>query len=131
MQKKYKYQTRLVTIPSATAAGSTTDTGVTLDRSYDVCTGISVQQVSDGGIANAYYRVGFKDENNTYQNLTHVGNLKAGDAVAPNEKYLDVNIPITDGQQFDIQTNIPAVLVTDLIYEVSFRLEYYEVINDQ
>lgn len=127
MKKRIKYQRKLVTVPSATAATSTSEADIQLDKSYDRCTGIAVHTVSDGGIANGYFLLGIKDLDRQFQDLSHIDNWTSGSAVSPDEKFKTIDIPVQSGNLTTIQVNNPAALVSDLQVEVIFRLEKDEV----
>lgn len=121
MKKNIKYQSKLVTVPAATT--SSFSENVTLDSGYGECTGVAVHLINDGGITDGYFTISLKDDNFTYHNPTSIDNYSSDASVPPNQKFKDINIPVTRDQQLEILTGLPAAPGTDLKYEVVFRLE--------
>lgn len=121
--KRIKYQKLLVTVGSATASGTTSQSEIQLDSSYTKCTGIQIQEISDGGITNGFYRVGIKDDNQVYLDVVHKNVLLGGTNPPPKDRFMPITIDIRDGIKTQVQVNNPASLSSDLQIEVVFRLE--------
>lgn len=123
MEKKVKYQSKLITVASGTTAGSVAEDTIELDNGYQKCTGIAVHEVTNGSITNGYYTIGVRDQNKVYHDRTHIDNWDGGTGVAPNDKFKKIDFPVTQSMLVSILTGIPATLAADLKYEIVFRLE--------
>jgi hypothetical protein len=123
MEKNIKYQSELITIDSGQGAGTTPETKVDLDAQFDRCVGVQLHEVSNGGIANDYYRIGIKDRNGQLHDIVSHDSFKGGTSAPPNERYKQVTIPIVQGRPIQIQVYIPSALASDLVFELEFVLE--------
>lgn len=123
MEKNIKYQSELITVDAAQAAGTTPEFDIRLDAKYTKCVGIQLHEVSNGGIPNDYFGIGIKDKTGQLHDVVSHTSFIAATSVAPNERYKEVTIPIVQGRPLKLQVDIPAALATDLVFEIEFKLE--------
>ncbi len=117
------YQTKTVTKAIGAPIGSTTN-DFQLNTDYDRCNGIAFIEVTDGGLPGGFYEVAVLDEKETYHSKAHKSIWKAGDNVAPDEKFKSLTFDISDGIKTKILTHLPASPVgVELKYQMIFRLE--------
>lgn len=119
-----KYQTKEIVLPIGTTATTTNDTSVELDKAFPVCTGIVVNEKTDGGVSG--YDVAVSDDvKGTYHSLTDKRDWIAGANVPLNDRYKKIIIK-NEGQTVRVSIKPDATLVSELKIQVVFRLEKTE-----
>lgn len=122
-KKRFRYQTVLVTVPNASAAGGVVTNTITLDKSYDKCTGLAVS-IGSGFAAsgNTYVDCGLTDPYGTIFDDVHMEQFQASSGVAPDQKFLST--AIKNSNQLLTCRVIPPILTTaQFTVQFRFRLE--------
>lgn len=117
---RISYQTEDVLYKAGTQGSAKYTSEFELDTHYDQCDGIQVYEILNGGIS--YYQIGIDDKNTFYNTLVHKADYISGPSVDPNSRYKTISIPIVSGNKIKVNTYIPALLATDLYYQIVFRL---------
>lgn len=119
--KQTKYMS--VTLTTPVSAGLKPQK-VELDSSYDVCDGIQFTEISDGGIANADYNVGIR--NNIGEILEPVPiqavATSKNDGSDPNKRFVDVLFDCKSGNKVSLEATLPVAPATAVIVKATFRL---------
>jgi hypothetical protein len=119
--RKLKYVTLTRTIPNLAAAGLYT-ADISLDDSYDLCTGIAFNDVGTG--LGADYTIGVQNQIGSVLDAVPADILVVAkeDGSAPNERFLEANFALKGGNKVtvSIQTGAAAAAETDV--QVTFRL---------
>ncbi|MFD3001438.1 hypothetical protein ACFS7Z_13785 [Pontibacter toksunensis] len=113
-----KNQTVTVVLPAGTPAGVHEVTEI-LDTQYQQCVGVAVYETSNGGVPN--YKIGLRDDTQTYQMNTHRDDWVSSTDVAPDERYKSLDLPV-NGSRLTIRTQLQAALTSELSYDIVFRL---------
>ncbi|HEY8936703.1 MAG TPA: hypothetical protein VIM65_15850 [Cyclobacteriaceae bacterium] len=116
---KTKYQTVIIKKASGTEKSRYTD-AIELDTHFEICDGVQIHQITNGGIT--FYAVGLEDKSNNYQNITHVDDFVCSTSVPINMRYKEISIPVISGEKLEIKTEFYENLTADLEYHVVFRL---------
>jgi hypothetical protein len=111
-----KYQTVNVIMAGGTAQGKYTNS-IELDSHFD---GVRVIEISTGGIN--YYDIGLEDKATVHHSITHKQDFLSTINTDINARYKDVLIPIIQGDKVDIRTQLPVPLISELHYQIIFRL---------
>jgi hypothetical protein len=114
-----KYQTVDVKQAAGTVKGKYTES-VELDSNFDFCDGVQAIDILNGGIT--FYSIGLEDKNNTYQNVTHKSDWNSSTSTPINHRYKSIFIPVVRGDKVDIRTQVESDLVSELHYQLIFRL---------
>lgn len=121
MEKEVFYQTETINYAAATPA-ATLYKEITLNSSYERCTGVALFESKTGGIST--YRIGIDDKDKQYFSSTHkdlyVSSPQAGQQ--EENRFLKTNIK-AGGHKIKIGTQLPEVLSSDLEYDIVFKLE--------
>lgn len=80
---------------------------------------MAVYENSNGGIPN--YKIGLRDDVQTYQMNTHRDDWVASVDVAPDDRYKSMILPV-NGSRLTIRTQFKAALTSELSYDIVFRL---------
>lgn len=116
------YFTIDVTIPSGTTAGTLIDSNQEqLDRSYNKIIGIAWHEIDDGG-AGTNYQVGGRTQKRTWIDPMILGAWQNSN-VAPDLKFLKVNIPYGSGDSWFVPVIPGALLTSDLTGQVILILQ--------
>lgn len=120
MADNSRFQTKTITIPSGTAAGSD-ERSFDLDRAYANAKGVCVFVNKDGGLPGSTFQFGLRDDTNTIVEKTNAKFFQAGVDCAKSQRMTPVDIAIT-GRVNTIMLTWPATLTTDLVIDVVFEL---------
>ena len=115
---KVKYLTEEVVHNAGTTAG-TYDKEIDPDTNLELIDGVQIHEISDGGINS--FNVGIEDKNAVYCSLVHKNDYISSIASPINDRYKQVLIPVIKGNKIRIKTNIPALLTSELRYQIVFR----------
>jgi len=121
--KSQRYQVIPLTIPTATAVDAPISNDETLDRAYQIITGIAVVVTEDADLGNNLL-VGAKTTRQVWVDPVPI-QLWNPDGAPPDLKYLSVNIPYASGDVFFI-TGVPLAALaanTDAQLYMVVRLE--------
>jgi hypothetical protein len=112
-----------VLLESAVASGLHTD-DLELDSNYDVCDGIQVTEVDDGGIADGDYTVSVTNNNGTPLPEIPIQSIATGkaDGTTPNDRYLDVLFDSKSGKSVKVLANLPGAPSSAVKVRFTFRL---------
>lgn len=122
-QENYKYQTKRCTIPSGTAATDAIQFKEILDKEYDLCRGIAVYEISDGGIQGT--SLGIKHtKGKIFQDPTTVKDYLAGDGLKFGDRYKQFGGSIDNkgGREILLEFYTEEETTSDAIYDVVFQL---------
>lgn len=114
-----KYQTETVTKAALTGEGRYTNS-IELDTNFDYCDGVQIIELSNGGVP--FYSIGLEDKTNTYHSTTHKADWINGSDTPINNRYKEIFIPVIRGDKLDIKTAIDTALVSEVKYQIIFRL---------
>lgn len=118
-----RYQIIRLTVVNGTIINQTNENnGLRLDPGFNKITGISVQEIANGGIP-LNYQVGARNDRKVWVDPVNIQNWLAAAGVAPDLKYLSVNIDYNDGDTFYATIKNQAALTADLTIEMTLRLE--------
>jgi hypothetical protein len=120
--KDIRYQYIPLTIAAAQAANSLVEEDIQLDRSYNRITGIAIAVIDDGGLTTNLL-IGARSNRRTIVDQIPVSLWEAGDAVGPNQKYLETNVGYGSGDTFFIQATPLVALSGDAEIYMVLRLE--------
>lgn len=107
--KNQRYQIIPLSIPQATAANTPVNNSETLDRGFQMVTGIAVVVTEDASLGNALL-VGAKTTRQVWVDEIPI-QLWNPDGAPPDLKFLSVQIPYASGDTFFI-TAIPLIALT-------------------
>lgn len=114
MEKKIKYQE--IEITRLSGQSGLAESKFTLDNEYKKVTGVRAYLLANGG--QSYIRIGLKDREVTYHNLTPNADWLPGVDYFYKPLYIE-----NKGQDFYLSTHLPAANASDLKLSVVFRLE--------
>lgn len=122
--KLTKYQSVTLTIVAAAPAGTYSSASADLDDSYDVCDGVIITEISNGGIANGKYDVSVETPsgNPLTQIPIQAVSVTKNDGTSPDKRFLDVLFSAKSGKKAKLLGITPAAPATDLIVQAVFRL---------
>lgn len=121
MKTLLKYQSKRITVANGTAAGTITDTTITVDESYDKVTGYNAHVVSRAG-ATETFSLGIVDNGGIVQDRTFENDHISNTSVAMKERYKEINI-VAKGNQLRISVENTILLTADLVIDVVLKLE--------
>lgn len=115
--QKLRYLAVDVRIPAG--SNGTITHPVELDPAYNYCNGIAVYEKSNGGISG--YNIALADDQKVFHDFTDSKDWMPGTNVAPDERYKSIDIENAK-QRFKIRIDLDAQLVSELRFQVVFRL---------
>lgn len=101
-QRELRFQVINITVPNPTAANTTVEASVQLDREYNRIIGIGYFEIAAGGIADNYL-VGAKSNRKTWIDDININAWDANANVGPMEKYIETDIPYGGGDTFTVR----------------------------
>lgn len=118
-----KYQSVRLTIDAASPAGIY-NAKKELDSNYNVCDGVQITELTDGGIANGDYDVSISNNNGTPIELSPVQAhaTTKNDGSNPNERYVDTLFDCKSGKDVKLEAETFAAPGTDMVIKATFRL---------
>lgn len=122
-KKRFRYQTLLVTVPNASPAGQVVTGTITLDKSYNKCTGVAVSIGSNfAASGNTYVDIGLTDPYSTLFDDTHIEQYQANAGVRPDDKFLSASIK-NSNQVITCRVIPPLLTTSQFTIQFRFRLE--------
>ena len=123
-KKLFRYQTIPLTIANGTVVNTLTEANVTLDREFNVITGIEVTQVTSDATLLNQILVGGKTSRKVWIDQIPLNNWLADTGVSPNDKFFDVLIPFGSGDNFYFQAvNLAVPGANNAVLYMTLRLE--------
>jgi hypothetical protein len=118
-KRKTRVQVVVVTVPNTSPAGAPIEAQITLDKAYDSAKGVAVS-IGNGFATsgNTYVDVGLRDAYGTIVDDQHMEALQASSAVAPDNKYLSIDLK--NNNQLIFARVIPPILTTSQ-FTIQFR----------
>lgn len=119
--KQTKYKSVILT--TGLTIGLHVSRELELDNTYDVCDGIQITEISNGGIANGQYNIGVR---NTAGEIIEPIPVQAvattkNDGTNPNERFVDVLFDTRSGNKVKLEADLPAAPGTPVIVIATFR----------
>jgi hypothetical protein len=121
--KEYRYQTFRLTVVNGTIINSNNEDFLRLDSGFNKLRGVSIIQVSDGGIPNNF-QVGIRFDRKKVIDPVNIQHWSAA-YVAPQDKFLllgdekDGGIPYGDGEKLYVSVINQAALTANLTIEMT------------
>lgn len=94
-QKKYRTQTKTVTIAAGAAANDLQEADLQLDRKFDRCIGVATIEKTSSGV---FFETGVSSPIGAEIDLAGADLLKFTTAVPKNQRFTELNIPVVDGE---------------------------------
>lgn len=120
--KQTKYQSVTLSIAALAAAGLKSSGSAALDDSYDVCDGIAIVELTDGGIANGDYDVSIETPTGTPIELSPIDTVQVDKATPVNERFIDVLFDVKSGKNAKLLAQLPSAAVGAMVVKATFRL---------
>ncbi len=119
--KKLKYVTATKTIANLAAAGTYT-VDITLDDSFDYCTGVAVNDVGAG--LGSDFTVGIQNQIGSVLDAVPIDVLGVAkeDGSSPNGRFLDVNFALKGGNRITVSIVTGAAASAETDVQVTFRI---------
>lgn len=113
-----------VSLSTTGVTGTIASADLDLDNGYDVCDGVSIVEIANGGITNGQYKVAIHNQNGPVVKPVPIQavSVTKNDGTNPNERFLDVLFDAKSGNKARIEVTLPAAPGTALIVEATFRL---------
>lgn len=120
--RQTKYQSVTLDVAALAAAGLKSSAAAGLDDSYDVCDGVAIVELTDGGIANGDYDVSIETPSGTPIELSPIDTVQVDKATPVNERYIDVLFDVKAGKNAKLLANLPSAAVGAMVIKATFRL---------
>lgn len=118
--RKAKYQVVTVVVPTTAVPGQVIEQQIRLDQDYSKAIGVSVSV--EGTLSSlTHVDVGLRSPYGTEHDPAHIENWQANAAVAPNQKFKEINIK-TDGRFTYCQVIPPAAPSAIVRIQFIFKL---------
>lgn len=113
-----------VTLTTTGSSGTKASADLELDAAYDICDGVCITEISNGGITNGDYNVSILNQNGPIIKPVPIQavSVTKNDGSDPNKRFLEVMFDSKSGNKARIEAVLPAAPGTDLIVKATFRL---------
>lgn len=118
-----KYEKVQLSVPDGTPAGTNASTDVTLDTAYHFCDGISIHEITTGGLST--YDVAIRNNNGLVLTPIPIQAVASGkaDGSNPNARFLDLVFDSNSGNKVKLElTRASATSGSALLVVAVFRL---------
>lgn len=120
--KQTKYVSVTLNINAASPVGIYSSAAAGLDDNYDVCDGVAIVELTDGGIANGNYDVSIQTPVGAPIDFTQVDVVQVNNNTPVNDRFIDVLFDAKAGKNAKLLAQLPAIPGAAMVIKATFRL---------